>query len=610
MGDNPKAPIILFWFRQRWSEILNALNVMGSGGALAEGNAYGSGTANALINTANEIFYASGEDFFATNPFFLNHLMYDAFTAYPKLLGEAGDPYLTPGNIVIEGAEVGGDDVRGPSWHTNLLRANGLPLARHFPQTEASSVWEWVFRGPNPEPVSEPWIELYSYYPKPALHKPQRLSWFDPGMGFVYVRSDWDSEGATHISSWAGPQLDIHEHLDKGGFTIFKGNELTGSTGNYDFSTTPTAHGINYYGRTVSANSILVGDPLEQFGGFVGFAGCDTLGNHTTFPVDNGSKSVCPANDGGQRTVSPLSMSPDSFTTYQYNAASYNTARVTSFSDNGTAVTWVEDISNAYSNASYAMPGSRAKVSSVIRKKVYLRDLDLMLVGDIVSSADPSFEKSVVIHSPDQLIIGGSTSVIAPGEEIHTGTTDSKIVVDNSQPSNTGQIAVDYRSGYSALLIRTLFPVNPVLRRVGGRDPSPVPHPLDGQSNRQIPAPYHLHTHTRDFWVHDYSEGFLPDHASSNWPPAFPPEMNYTMYIPSVVGGFGRWRMQIQPSAPATTDYFLNVFKPTQDANATLPVMNSIDQPGAFGVTIFGNGHAYTVMFSRADSSAPTLTVN
>jgi hypothetical protein len=33
-------------------------------------------------------------------------------------------------------------------------------------------------------------------------------------MGFVYMRSDWDSPDATWISFWAGPHIDTHQHRE------------------------------------------------------------------------------------------------------------------------------------------------------------------------------------------------------------------------------------------------------------------------------------------------------------------------------------------------------------------------------------------------------------
>jgi hypothetical protein len=39
--------------------------------------------------------------------------------------------------------------------------------------------------------------DVLYWSPRPKLVKPTRLSYFDPSMGFVYIRSDWDSPDAT-----------------------------------------------------------------------------------------------------------------------------------------------------------------------------------------------------------------------------------------------------------------------------------------------------------------------------------------------------------------------------------------------------------------------------
>ncbi len=59
----------------------------------------------------------------------------------------------------------------------------------------------------------------------------------------------------------------------------------------------------------------------------------------------------------------------------------YDVAKVTSFSDNGQAVVWVADITNAYNNPQYTTPNNKAKVTKVYRKFVYLREPDILLVG-------------------------------------------------------------------------------------------------------------------------------------------------------------------------------------------------------------------------------------
>src|SRR2546426_6180028 len=64
----------------------------------------------------------------------------------------------------------------------------------------------------------------------------------------------------------------------------------------------------SYYTRTVSANSLLIGDPLELFRNFAGGIGCDENGKPPQRAMDAATWPACAPNDGGQRTMSPRSL--------------------------------------------------------------------------------------------------------------------------------------------------------------------------------------------------------------------------------------------------------------------------------------------------------------
>jgi hypothetical protein len=609
VGDNPSATSILQLFHSSWAEQLQALDVMGTGGAMAEGNGYGEVTANSLINTANITLSASGEDLFLSHVWFQQRLFYDAFATYPKRLGGAADPIQPGVTPWVEGSVVGGDDQRGRSFHSLLMRPNGLPLARRFKGSEAASMWEWVFRQPDADVGSDPWYELLYYYPLNPLQKPTQLSFHDPSMGYVYVRSDWNSEDATSVTSWAGPHLDMHQHLDQGGFTISKRRDLAATTGNYDGDSGTYPHSFSYYTRTVSSNGLLVGDPQEVFGDFNSDVGCDA-NNHSTFANVNASASLCPANDGGQRTMSPEPLTVMSVADYTASKGLYNTASVVHFADTGSAVVWVSDITNAYSNPAYFMPGSRPKVTGVFRKFVYLRNLDILIIGDSVTSTDPSFEKRLLLHSVDQMQVAGKIQVIDDGESVHTGTSAAKIVVNSAMPTNTGQVTPDFRSGYAALNVESIAPKSAVLRVVGGRVASGVAHAVQGQTNPDLLQQNHLHTHNKDFWVKDYSAGYQADHASANWAPVNPPEEEWSIDLPSVIGGYGNWTLNIEPSTPATADFFLTLMQATVDPQAIMPSVVPTDDASTISVLIGQGSGSYTVSFAKWDTTSPTVTIN
>jgi hypothetical protein len=155
--ENRLASIQLAWFRQEWNHSLETLDLIGRGGAAGEGN-------TSLIDLANFVYYASGENLFLSHPYFRRRLAFEAFSG------------------------------RGS-------RANGLALTRRFPNSEETDLWNWAFRQKDKDEGQDPWVELFFYVPPPDLVKPKRLSFFDPSLGHVYARSDWNGPGARTVSS-------------------------------------------------------------------------------------------------------------------------------------------------------------------------------------------------------------------------------------------------------------------------------------------------------------------------------------------------------------------------------------------------------------------------
>src|SRR5208283_2567271 len=99
-------------------------------------------------------------------------LLYDAFAAYPGVLGgpdgpvrhplqpileqqpfRAEPPDLLPPvrhplQPIVEQASIGSDGRRALSWHSSALRANRMTLARRFAGTEEAATWNWAYRQP------------------------------------------------------------------------------------------------------------------------------------------------------------------------------------------------------------------------------------------------------------------------------------------------------------------------------------------------------------------------------------------------------------------------------------------------------------------------------
>lgn len=615
-GENPESAQLFAWFRECWAQTLQALDIMGQGGASGEGNAYGaSPTAAGLIRAANVAWYAAGEDLFLSHPWFRQRLLYDAFAAYPGSIGgpESIVPEGWPGHPVVEQASIGGDGRRGASWHSGALRPNGLILSRRFAGTAEADTWNWVYRQPEVDRAgdgAEAVSDLLYYSPPPRLVKPAKLSHFDPSMGFVYVRSDWDSPDATWIAFWAGPHLDTHQHLDQGAFAIFKRRDLAPKTGHYDADDVKSSHDLAYYTRTVSSNGLLIGDPSEVFRNFIAGMGCDAKGNGTRIPAPDNSGELCIPNDGGQRTMSPFGLAARDAEFFRAHRDAFDVARVVRFEDNGQTVSVVADLTNAYNNPRFTTAGNSPKVTKVYRRLVYLRDPDLLLVGDSVESTNPGFEKKWLLHALDRIEIGGEAQAIAPGELVHDGAGEARIVVDDTQPSDKNQMTFDMRRGYAALMLKTLFPSEARYRLVGGREPADTAHgQVYGPDKRNVNAT-HFHRHIKDFWVRDFSEGILPLHKSVNWMPKAPIETAAVPYQAIFGPGYGRWRLELEPTTPSKSDYFLNILKPTLDAAETLPPMAKIETDDRFGVEIQSGGRSYKVTFSKQSLDPPAITIS
>ena len=606
-GDRPDAGEMLAWVRERWRETLRVLDIWGKGGATGEGNGYGtSPTAAHLIHAANVAWTAAGEDLFATHVWFRQRLAYDAFAAYPGTVGGPASPIGFPPAPMVDQASIGGDEVRtSTTWHDRFLRHNGLILSRRFADTDEASIWNWVYRQPEVDhPVHEADAidDVLYWIPRPRLVKPKRLSHFDPSMGYVYIRSDWDSPDATFVSMWAGPHTDTHEHLDKGAFTIFKRRDLAPKTGHYDTDVFYPHH-LAWFTRTVSANAILVGDPKEIFRHFIAGMGCDENGKPSRIMGD-ATWPACIPNDGGQRTMGPASMGAANADRFEKFRDNFEVARVVAFRDNATAVAVAADITNAYNNPRYTTPGNSPKVNRVWRHLVYVRPLDIVVVADTVESTDPGFEKKWLLHALERIEVGGRVRAVAEGESIHAGADEARIIVDDTDPSDKNQKTFDMRSGYAALLVKTLFPAHFEYHKVGGRTPAATVH---GDLFSPGKNAGHFHRHIRDFWVKDYSEGVILNHQSLNWAPEFPLELRVPENLSTYGPGYGRWRLEVVPTEPRKTDYFLNVLKPTVNRDETLPPMRKIETPDAFGVEFGAKEKAIRVVFRKDALEAASI---
>ena len=96
--------------------------------------------------------------------------------------------------------------------------------------------------------------------------------------------------------------------------------------------------------------------------------------------------------------------------------------QVTSYYDFEGVVSIATDLTNAYNNERFYTSMNRPKVKSVYRKTIYIRELDLFLIGDVVTSTNSSFVKKTLLHALQSIDIN----------------TDGNTVIENERPGMFG----------------------------------------------------------------------------------------------------------------------------------------------------------------------------
>jgi hypothetical protein len=304
--------------------------------------------------------------------------------------------------------------------------------------------------------------------------------------------------------------------------------------------------------------------------------------------------------------MSPRGLAVASAEQFHQNRDIFDVARVVSFRDDGRAVTVAADITNAYNNPRCTTPGNQPKVTRLWRRLVYLRGLDLLAIADTVESTNPRFPKKWLLHALERIEVGGVVERIDAGESVHRDTDQARIVIDDTERSDRRQTTFDLRKGYAALLVKTLFPAAFRYRKIGGRQPAETPHPDLYTPGR---AAGHFHRHLKDFWIQDFSEGVIPNHKSFNWAPERPNESAEEAYVPVYGPGYGRWRLEIEPTTPATTDHFMSLLKPTVNPKEAFSTARRIETRGAFGAELAHDRTKYVLTFGKDALEAPRVEV-
>jgi len=246
-----------------------------------------------------------------------------------------------------------------------------------------------------------------------------KTRYFGSPNGTMVARTGWnDEKNGSDVVAYMRISENYyasHQHFDAGTFQIYYKGALAPNQTHYN--RTDNEHYSAYNIQTIAHNSLLIYDPSEIF----------------TERNDDSTEIV---NSGGQRKqytdiVSSLA---------NWEEGDYNTGKVLKQGygpdKNSPAYSFIDgDITNAYSD----------KVSEVRRAMMFMPTENekrpaVMFVMDKIVSKDKTFKKTFLLHSMEEPIVAGNTTILKR-------TTD----------------------GFSGkLVMQTLYPKNPVIEKIGG----------------------------------------------------------------------------------------------------------------------------------------------
>jgi hypothetical protein len=386
-----------------------------------------------------------------------------------------------------------------------------------------------------------PCVWRWSFAYDPCVPKPEGFSLVDPAgalnavaskseifgkdaLGLVAIRTGW-GPGHTAITYKAGDYLTHHGHYDQGTFTIFKNAPLVVNMGGYGTDT--GTHRLNYYVRTVGANSVLVMRPGELF------------------PQDSTGTL---ANDGGQRIINATGSSVTSVDNWLANKTTgknYDLADIRKYEHVEGQYTYVDsDLTRAYNTPTYDRGNSGGKVLKVTRQVMWLAGDEALVFFDRVISTNAGYKKKWLLHTPNKP--AGGTEVIQLGS-----ATDGLMVTDGATIPDS--ILTSTNSG-GRLFHQVLLPTRYEVNKVGGPN-----------------YRYYVETDGND------DNGYNGSNQNGG----------YTTV--QSCHDYGDWRIEVTPKTRQLDDTFLNVLWARDAATASVPVSRVLRNDAAATVLQAGS---------------------
>ncbi len=346
--------------------------------------------------------------------------------------------------------------------------------------------------------------------------------------GFALMRDSWDFDANT-LAVFKSSRFfsNNHHHRDQNNFTIYYRAPLAIDSGGYNLcGQYGSRHWYNYYTRSIAHNTVLVYDPEEDFG------------KCRWGPLSN---------DGGQVFLRPEAGRLEDIVPGGKCALD----GIMRFEDQPDYTYVMGDATKAY---------SPDKVKLFQRHLVYLRghsyDHPAIVVYDKVTSTDPTFRKTWLLHSIAEPEVDDWTFSVAADDGLHP----------------------DRRA---RLYNEVLLPLDAEIGVVGGvanNQEFYVADDGDGQP-------------------HNYREELAEKYPEDASQPAI--ERNYGSFRE-----LGEWRVEVSPQAERLDDRFLNVLSITDDGAEQAPAQTeyaALEFFDAVAVTDNDGPESTLVLFLRGE---------
>jgi hypothetical protein len=527
---------------------LSLLNCIGEGGGWPEGMIYDWIANPPRIRALEAWRTTTGEDLFQSSPWFMNRLGWMLLRRLPGTSSEWGYAFHPYDSL--------GDTERNRGSIGNYERIMALILLDRFPSASlAPQLQAYLSEGPTANSNNFLYHEEFLWVnPDAAQSPPTLLTHFSEGTGTVMMRSSWPSNAedtdtsATHIIFQCGDHFTYHQHYDQNSFTLFKYSDLALDSGVYSGDGL-SYHDRDYYVRTIAHNTLVVYNPHEDF---------------------TSSRPDAESVDGGQRSMYPATRAPETVEYFTQHSKHYETGNITAFEDDTNFTFMKGDATSAYNNSVYnqamdtGLAQNTAKVNRFIRSLVYLRPdsnygatEDYIVLMDRVGVTQAAYSGAntkLLFHVMTEPQVSGTPQNISAGETLYTAATGFDVV-----------------NGDGQLKVRTLWPVDVNMRKVGSR----------GQ---------------KSFWVFDQNVDW---HWGSGEPQPRP--INDFETEP-----YGEWRVELEPSDTALEHSFLTILMPGQAASS-VPATALVDGGNMRGIHVLDSQLNRVCLFSSTqDGSAPT----